>query len=153
MAARATDGRIHPWGNDPPNWGDEQDPNKKPEPRKLYPVLSFPTDLSPYGVSGMATNASEWTNDLFDPRYYEQFKNSTASSPQGPARSNRKQQVVIRGGSPKWEITWREGRRVDTRSENLGFRGVLPLDRAAGISSAPSGGPPPPRSKTGSVPF
>jgi formylglycine-generating enzyme len=154
MAARTTDGRLHPWGNDPPVWGDDQDPNKHPEPRKLYPVMSFPTtDISPYGVFDMATNASEWTNDLFDPRYYEQFKNTTATNPQGPPRSNnRKQQVVIKGGSPKWDIPWREGRPVETRSPNLGFRGVLTLDRSGG-APPPTPGTSPTSSGNGSVPF
>ncbi len=50
-AARGTDGRIYPWGNQP--W-------VKP-PTALQPVLSFPNRVSPCGAYNMAGNVAEWT--------------------------------------------------------------------------------------------
>lgn len=59
-AARGTDGRLYPWGNefDPARcniriWGQALD--------DTVPVDSFPNGVSPYGVYNMAGNAFEWT--------------------------------------------------------------------------------------------
>jgi len=64
-AARGTDGRLHPWGNewDPSrcNWG--------PAPsvqRTLLPVDSMPEGRSPYGCHHMLGNAAEWTDSFID---------------------------------------------------------------------------------------
>jgi formylglycine-generating enzyme required for sulfatase activity len=78
-AARGTDGRRFPWG-------DEFDPEKangvKPRGGPL-PVGSFESGRSPYGVYDMAGNAAEWTagwykqypgNDFDDPEYGETVK-------------------------------------------------------------------------------
>ncbi len=56
-AARGGDGRLSPWGTTPPVW------DKKREPRQIVPVMSFPYDVSPFGVFDMAGNAMEWTKD------------------------------------------------------------------------------------------
>ena len=89
-AARGTDGRAYPWGNE---W----------EPTKLNfgdqgaidgfvtvaPVGSFGAGKSPYGCLDMAGNAVEWCADLYDPE-------------NGNTRS-------IRGGScldNKWIRAW-----------------------------------------------
>lgn len=63
-SARGTDGRIFPWGNDPPTreftnfstFGDF-------ELSKLSPAGAFEKDRSPYGVFDLAGNVSEWTAD------------------------------------------------------------------------------------------
>jgi formylglycine-generating enzyme required for sulfatase activity len=80
-AARGSDGRKFPWGNDPPGehrlnacgsecviLGDQI--KKEWEPMysaddgwdSTAPVGSFPQDLSPYGVLDMAGNVAEWTD-------------------------------------------------------------------------------------------
>jgi hypothetical protein len=58
LAARGTDGRMYPWGNEPP-WTTQQ-------PSMLYrPILEevgrYPAGASPYGALDMAGNAAEWT--------------------------------------------------------------------------------------------
>lgn len=54
-AARGTDARIYPWGNQ--RWA-------KP-PSALQPVLSFPDRVSPYGAYNMAGNVAEWTTSHY----------------------------------------------------------------------------------------
>jgi formylglycine-generating enzyme required for sulfatase activity len=57
-AARGTDGRLYPWGND-------FDPKKANTPQShstgTMPVGSFPQGRSPYGLYDMGGNAWEWT--------------------------------------------------------------------------------------------
>ena len=103
MAARTPDGRIYPWGMDPPSW----DPPRPP--RKVGPVMAFASDVSPYHVYDLAGNAWEWTSDWFDPRYYQRFGNATAVNPTGPDRSPRTPQLAVKGGSKLWVASWREG--------------------------------------------
>jgi formylglycine-generating enzyme required for sulfatase activity len=52
-AARGTDGRLYPWGNDPP---DERRVNDS------APVGTNPTGASPFGALDLADNVSEWTS-------------------------------------------------------------------------------------------
>jgi len=92
-AARGTDGRRFPWGNEDPtptraNFDREWDGDKT-----LAPVGSLPEGASPYGVKDMAGNAREWVQDWYDQNYYKQ---APLQNPQGPDRG-----VVrsIRGGS------------------------------------------------------
>ncbi len=66
-AARGTDGRLYPWGNE---WdatrGNFSDENR---PHKTTPVTAYPSGQSPYGVMDMAGNTYEWTcSTMFD--YY-----------------------------------------------------------------------------------
>ena len=94
-AARGTDGRKYPWGDERPNrqlcnyW-------------KLFsagttPVGKFsPQGDSPYGCVDMAGNVWEWVADWFDKKYYSQ---SQSSNPTGPALG---QYRVMRGGS--WNL-------------------------------------------------
>jgi len=92
-AARGTDGREYPWGND---W----DPNKCVSmERTLYrfspgflPVGSCPEGASPYGVQDMAGNVWEWVADWYD---YEYYRTAPGKNPPGPATGSHK---VLRGG-------------------------------------------------------
>lgn len=93
-AARGTDGRLYPWGNEPPtrlhaNFGKKQWANHM----ALVPVGMFEMGKSPYGIYDMAGNAWEWVNDWYDHDYYQK---SPAKNPQGPAKGKSK---VVRGGN------------------------------------------------------
>jgi formylglycine-generating enzyme required for sulfatase activity len=64
-AARGSDGRTYPWGN---NWDETKanwDENGRADGyRKLAPVGSYPEGRSPYGVMDMAGNVRELVNSL-----------------------------------------------------------------------------------------
>lgn len=92
-AARGTDGRDYPWGN-------EWDPKKCVSMEEtLYkfssgfrPVGSYPAGASPYGVLDMAGNVWEWVADWYDGEYYG---TAPDKNPAGPALGTHK---VLRGG-------------------------------------------------------
>src|SRR6185503_6038269 len=93
-AARGTDGRMYPWGNDAPtplhaNFGKTDWNNHG----ALAPVGSLEQGKSPYGLYDMAGNVWEWVSDWYDFRYY---KNAPSKNPTGPSSGGTK---VIRGGA------------------------------------------------------
>jgi formylglycine-generating enzyme required for sulfatase activity len=106
-AARGTDGRLFPWGNDElqnyhANFCDVGCPN--PEPQEIEwelddgykdtaPVGSFPSGISPYGALDMAGNVLEWVADWYSTDYYSV---SPYDNPTGPGTGSKH---PIRGGS------------------------------------------------------
>jgi len=102
-AARGTDGRKYPWGN-------EFDKNKsntyQSEIGKTTPVTRYSNGISPVGCYDMVGNVSEWTNSWYHPE---------------------KSQRVLRGGS--WfsdqfsvRCAGRSRSDRDDRSFDIGFR-------------------------------
>jgi formylglycine-generating enzyme required for sulfatase activity len=76
-AARGTDGRIYPWGNDKldgtfANFCDSnciawaRDGNSDDGYKTTSPVGSYPKGVSPYGAYDMAGNVWEWVADWYD---------------------------------------------------------------------------------------
>ncbi|MEW5938155.1 MAG: SUMF1/EgtB/PvdO family nonheme iron enzyme [Chloroflexota bacterium] len=134
-AARGTDGRLFPWGNEGiannlANFCDIGCPNTESKEiesgfddgyRDVAPVGSFPLGASPYGALDMAGNVLEWVSDWYSASYYAI---SPYQNPTGPASGNRH---PIRGGS--W-YSGREGLRPAARAslsptssyDTLGFR-------------------------------
>lgn len=78
-AARGTDERPYPWGDDKPN------PRLANFDRAMIdeaiPVFRYPLGASPYGVLNMSGNVREWVADWFDKKYYYV---SPYANPQGP---------------------------------------------------------------------
>jgi formylglycine-generating enzyme required for sulfatase activity len=62
-AARGTDGRRFPWGN---NWDPSKLNSHDRGPFDTMPVGAFPQGASPYGVNDMAGQVFEWTATLAD---------------------------------------------------------------------------------------
>jgi formylglycine-generating enzyme required for sulfatase activity len=93
-AARGTDGRLFPWGNEPATLKRAKFDREWEDEKTLYPAGSLADGDSPYGVKDMAGNAREWVQDWYDPEYY---KYAPDRNPQGPEKKG----VVrsIRGGS------------------------------------------------------
>jgi len=89
-AARSTDGRIWPWGNE---WDASKCNNIVTGPKKTTPVGSYPAGASPYGLMDMAGNLWEWCADWYDKKYYA---SAPDRNPPGPASGTRR---VLRGGS------------------------------------------------------
>jgi formylglycine-generating enzyme required for sulfatase activity len=92
-AARGTDGRTYPWGNEEPT-SRHANFNKCCD-WKGYATLTAVTEhdagKSPYGAYDMAGNVWEWVADWFG--YYE---HSPDRNPTGPSSGSSK---VLRGGS------------------------------------------------------
>ncbi|HEX2697256.1 MAG TPA: SUMF1/EgtB/PvdO family nonheme iron enzyme [Anaerolineales bacterium] len=89
-AARGTDGRIYPWGNEPPN------PSLANFDYNLgvaMPVDRYPLGASPYGVLNMAGNVREWIKDWYSSTYYS---DSPSENPPGPDTGHHRS---LRGGS------------------------------------------------------
>ena len=61
-AARGTDGRIYPWGNEAP---DETRCNFNMHVKDTTPVGHYPTGNTPTGLQDMAGNVWEWTRSLW----------------------------------------------------------------------------------------
>jgi len=79
-AARGTDGRVYPWGND---W----DPAKARAGLDVdagpTTVGSYPQAASPYGCVDMAGNVWEWCEDWFGEFYYQECAGGVVD-PKGP---------------------------------------------------------------------
>jgi formylglycine-generating enzyme len=154
MAARSTDGRRYPWGDEAVKW------SRARVFRQIDPVMTFPEDKSPYGVLDMAANAQEWTTDVYDPRYYHLLTKTTADNPSGPTAGPRGRipQHVVRGGAKNWSVTYREGVPADRRLSYLGFRCVLVVEAQSTLPSPgnptlPPGTPPAAQQKSPPIPF
>ncbi len=91
-AARGTDGRIFPWGNNFPN-STTLNYRMSGTNGDVVKVGSYPNDISPYGALDMGGNAFEWVADWYDELYYN---DSPQQNPSGPLIGVYR---VTRGGS------------------------------------------------------
>ena len=67
-AAAGTEGRLYPWGNDPP---DETRADFPIQHHHTVPVDWYPDSATPEGVFQMAGNSAEWCADYFDNASYQ----------------------------------------------------------------------------------
>ena len=114
-AARGTDGRAYPWGN---NFDKTRVPSGD-----TAPVGFYTSGASPFGVYDMAGNVWQWTDDWFDPLYY---RSSPADNPHPAKNSDQKS---MRGGgfnsSPDdLRVTRRIHNFPTTYHPDVGFRCV-----------------------------
>jgi formylglycine-generating enzyme len=155
MAARSIESRRFPWGNDPARW------SRPRTVRQIDDVMSFPEDVSAYGVFDMAGNAQEWTKDWYDSKYFQQIAKTAAENPTGPSTRPRSKElpVVVKGGSKSWTLSYREGMPYDKRLAHVGFRCVLSVEGPTGAPPTgaapgqPPGAPGPNRRGQSPVPF
>ena len=119
-AARGTDRRMYPWGNEEPDpkrgvfrraWGFDA----------TAAVGTHPAGMSPYGLHDMGGNVWEWCSDWYDDDY---FAISPLRNPRGPASGTAH---VLRGGS--WDsrpdvlsASCRNWGRQGYREGDFGFR-------------------------------
>lgn len=102
-AARGTDGRIYPWGDNPPN---ADLANFNHHVNETVQVGINAEGASPYGVLDMAGNAWEWAADGYQPDFYSR---SPKENPISDLPVNRR---VLRGGN--WDSN-ADGIRVTNR--------------------------------------
>jgi len=131
LAARGTDSRDYPWGNEfDPAHGNYADGNTSFQYSDLTgddgfaglaPADSYLSGASPFGALNMAGNVWEWVADWYAPDYYT---TGPQDSPAGPHAGDR---YVIRGGSwsgNRWRL--RTAERASNPAgeimDNLGFR-------------------------------
>ncbi|HHZ83366.1 MAG TPA: hypothetical protein EYN60_05055 [Nitrospirales bacterium] len=120
-AARGTDGRQYPWGNEAPT-SDRATLTKKWDGYDTpTPVGSLEAGKSPYGIYDMAGNAMEWVSDWYDQNYYD---TAPSKNPTGPETGKA---GVVRGGG--WGFLPKDVRAAnrinpphETRCTNIGFR-------------------------------
>ncbi|WP_319587293.1 formylglycine-generating enzyme family protein [uncultured Desulfobulbus sp.] len=126
-AARGTDGRQYPWGNEPPSdLGVVRARYYDGSLKGTTPVGSFPQGASFYGVMDMAGNAWDWCVDASDKHYYEKAPNCDVGGPISMSSDS-----VFRGGSYIFPV---EALRASCRHSNclgrasvgIGFRTVAP---------------------------
>jgi formylglycine-generating enzyme required for sulfatase activity len=125
-AARGTDGRLYPWGNE---WDAR---SLAGESSTVREIGSDPLDISPYGAVDMLGNAAEWASDWFDPNYYVVSPYRNPQGPNGPApntpfgpekvtRSHRATEVTM-----PWGLSFRS---LSTAAQTFGgFRCAYSAD-------------------------
>ena len=118
-AARGSDGRKYPWGDqegrgDLANfadrntvfaWSDREIDDGFPE---SSPVGSFPNGKSPFGMEDMAGNVWEWCSDFVQP-----YRGRPTTNPRGPTTGSKR---IYRGGS--WKSRF-NSLRATTRGSNI----------------------------------
>ena len=122
-AARGTDSRLYPWGN-------QFDPLRlnslESDLGRSSPPGSYPAGASPYGVLDMSGNAWEWVADWYEADYYQRVPER---DPPGPEEGEAR---VIRGGSWGYDQAFvRTANRAsflpDNRHPDIGFRCAHPV--------------------------
>jgi formylglycine-generating enzyme required for sulfatase activity len=131
-AARGTDGRMYPWGNQAVaanlvNFADKSltiywaDSGQDDGYEFTSPVGHYPAGASPYGAMDMSGNVHEWVADWYYDAYYSV---SPSTNPTGPSTGSSR---VLRGGS--WRNEYSVLRTVQRGSggpweaaDNVGFR-------------------------------
>ncbi len=120
-AARGTEGRQYPWGDEQPSPVRANFERNWDKQMTLHPVGTLPEGVSPYGIHDLAGNAREWVSDWYASDYYQ---HAPDRNPRGPERGVLK---VIRGGSwhsPLADITTMARGRggFALRTHGTGFR-------------------------------
>ncbi len=95
-AARGTDGRVYPWGNQRATCRLAVMGTEIPSCSRGFSTWEVGSRLegaSPYGAMDMAGNVTEWVADWYSDRYY---RSAPSRSPKGPAKGKVR---VIRGGA------------------------------------------------------
>lgn len=121
-AARGSDGRLYPWGNDPPS------PSRLHYFMEEAPVTvgSYPNGQSPYGAHDMAGNVWEYVRDHYVEDFYRTSPDRNPVAIVGDGEPDH----TIRGGS--WASSpdevratrrWRDFLiEVDQPDSQIGFR-------------------------------
>ncbi len=92
-AARGTDGRLYPWGDE---WHDELlrwDGKFLPQYETTAPVDAFPDGRSPFGIFQMAGNVDEW---CAEPYQWDVYHRYAAGDTRPPSAGERR---AVRGGT------------------------------------------------------
>ncbi len=95
-AARGTDGRLYPWGNDPPTSAHAVFGLSEGDAETVSLIGNRKKGQSPYGAHDLAGNLYEWVTDWYAEDFYANFVMNPTTDPRGPSEGTAK---VQRGGS------------------------------------------------------
>jgi formylglycine-generating enzyme required for sulfatase activity len=119
-AARATDARKYPWGDD---WRDDACGMRGVGPRSTLPVGIFPKGASPYGVRDMVGSVWQWCVDPF-----RGWRAGDEEAPVDDGGEPGARRTTCGGAwnTLQWSVTClgRNGFPPSARFSNLGFRCV-----------------------------
>ena len=123
-SARGTDGRIYPWGNDPPTPVHAVYGLKEGGEETTSDIGDRDKGQSPYGAHDLAGNLYEWVMDWYAEDYYLNFAANPAINPRGPSEGTAK---VQRGGSYinspyRLRSSFRTKGEPTEQDPNVGFR-------------------------------
>ncbi len=120
-AARGTDRRPYPWGNDNPST-EYADFGKSYDRDRPNPVGSHPRGSGPYGAQDQAGGVWEWCADVWSSTAYQD-----RDGQRDPVAAGESAGRVVRGGS--WagvarllRAAVRDGDGAGSRDRSLGFR-------------------------------
>lgn len=123
-AARGTDARTYPWGEEisctQTNYYYDRDENKYCV-GDTTEVGSYESGKSPYGVYDMAGNVSEWVADWYDEDYYT---SSPFNNPLGPPNTGQLSSVIRSGSWSSIDYGIRSASRYNRSlvTNEIGFR-------------------------------
>ncbi len=130
-AARGTDGRLYPWGDE---WLDGYANTTYDEARRqkvfTTAVTAHPDGVTPFGCYDIVGNVQEWTQTIWgigshSADFDYPYKADDGREAIDTLHPNRRVFFVLRGGPPEnLNCTARSGSERDTRSPWVGFRVV-----------------------------
>ncbi len=126
-AARGTDGRRYPWGN---QWDRSKCCCTPGGATGIMPVGSFPEDVSPYGCFDMAGNVGEWLRNWMTLKDYRELPEGNSGEME---YGNRR---CARGGNwfnmdpLEFACATRGALNPDLGHDKISFRCVLELESA-----------------------
>ena len=123
-AARGTDGRPYPWGDEEPSferavWKEHPVGREQPAP-----VDCCEAGASPYGAHNMVGNVFEWCQDLYDAGFYAEAPD------RDPLQDSEGDRRVLRGGAfvldaEDLRVTLRNRQYAIEGQDYVGFRLVV----------------------------
>jgi formylglycine-generating enzyme required for sulfatase activity len=115
-AARGTDGRLYPWGNEPPTDEHWHIQPRGDSPSTVSDVGTHPKGRSFFGLDDMAGNVEEWVADAC-----HRFSSGPVTDPKGPTDVGATCRIVRGGGWSAMNAGWARA--------TMRFAGFRPLDR------------------------
>jgi formylglycine-generating enzyme required for sulfatase activity len=126
-AARGTDGRLYPWGDE---WRDDylRWHGTALNGETTAPVAAYPPGRSPYGILQMAGNVDEWCADPYQWDVYRRYATGDLQPPLFADERQPGEQRVARGGTclrwKKIQFRCAHRRHNDASVVNIHYTGI-----------------------------